>query len=73
VTAGRSPTAALRGLRGRARTALVSNAWPHLRTRLTEERLDDVAVWAGLRGHLHTSRVGTVTAVERFLAKRVCP
>jgi putative hydrolase of the HAD superfamily len=33
----------VRGLRGRARTALVSNAWPHLRIRLTEEHLDDVA------------------------------
>jgi putative hydrolase of the HAD superfamily len=33
----------LRHLRGRARTAIVSNAWPHLRGKLTEERLDDVA------------------------------
>lgn len=109
----------IRDLRGRARTALVSNAWPHLRIRLAEEHLDDVAdevilscevgyakpdsriyqlalsrlgvtpgnalliddtpgnvaaaVSAGLRGHLHTSRSGTVTAIEGFLAQFSCP
>lgn len=33
----------LRGLRGRARTGLVSNAWPRMRARLAEAGLEDVA------------------------------
>ena len=32
----------LRRLRGHARTAVVSNAWPHVRTLLREARLEDV-------------------------------
>ena len=32
----------LRGLRGSARTAVVSNAWPHMRTRLSDAGLLDV-------------------------------
>jgi putative hydrolase of the HAD superfamily len=33
----------LRGLRGRARSAIVSNAWPHTRTELTRAGLLDIA------------------------------
>jgi putative hydrolase of the HAD superfamily len=32
----------LRQLRGVARTAIVSNAWPHVRARLAEARLEEV-------------------------------
>jgi putative hydrolase of the HAD superfamily len=34
--------AVLRDLRGKARTAIVSNAWPHVRARLAEAHLDDL-------------------------------
>jgi putative hydrolase of the HAD superfamily len=34
--------AALRDLRGNARTAIVSNGWPHVRARLADAQLDDV-------------------------------
>jgi putative hydrolase of the HAD superfamily len=33
----------LRGLRGRARTAIVSNAWPHLRAEMTRAGVPDIA------------------------------